>query len=114
MIPPVPPIKDSAYGLKCPECKRAAMYLTPAFLQEYGRGNLHVSEKNIYHDPEAPWKHVVKDGEKIMCQWCGAAPLQIHASALGQFWMSSIKRVCLGDWLSTVGHSVEETAFRMN
>lgn len=84
-LPIVPPIQNAAYGLRCPNCGRAAMLLRPQFLHEYSRGNIHISEQTVYHDKAAPYQHTVKDGDPITCQWCGSVGVLIHTSALGQF-----------------------------
>ena len=84
-LPRVPPIQGAAYGLRCPACGRAAMHLRPMFLDLYGRGQIDVTEKTIFHAGTAPYKHEVKNGEPIRCQWCGLGPLAIHTSGLGQF-----------------------------
>lgn len=100
-LPRVPPVQGAAYGLRCPACGRAAMHLRPMFLDLYGRGQIDVTEKTIFHAEAAPYRHDVRDGQPIQCQWCGLGPLQIHTSGLGQF---STKD----------GFSVEEMEFLKN
>jgi hypothetical protein len=84
-LPPIRPLAGAAYGLRCPVCTRAALYLRPSSFTAYGKKNLYVGASTIYHHAMAPHRHDITDGMEIRCQWCGSFPLEIHTSQFAQF-----------------------------